>query len=285
MRLSASIRKAPRAATFSPGKSPSRTGNRPPVRGPSTTSRPSNTPGAASTYTTFRVPVSITASSGTLSTWSSGTGASRARYRAGSALSFGGHAAQHVQTFRPSTSTAIGSPIEPSFAPVTGQVACWSGVTASGGFVAIAAGAIIAASFARNGAGSARSFGGQASQHVQITRPATSTAIGGPIVPSSASVTGQIFCSSTVRFPVRRTRPRGRRPANRAWNSGVSAIAVFRVTVANMPGRSRSPGFSSAYRTSTVRVDGSTFGWMNSTLPENVLPGNASTLASTACPR
>ncbi len=44
-----------------------------------------------------------------------------------------------------------------------------------------------------------------------------------------------------------------------------------------MPGRSRWPGLSSAYRTSTVRVAGSRCGWMNSTLPGKVSPGNAST--------
>ena len=65
---------------------------------------------------------------------------------------------------------------------------------------------------------------------------------------------------------------------------GVSATGVLSVTVANIPGRSRWPGFSRAYRTSTVRVAGSRCGWMNSTLPENISPGNASTVASTAWP-
>ena len=48
-RVSASIRKAPAAATRSPGARPSRTGKASPERGPRTTARPSKTPGLDST--------------------------------------------------------------------------------------------------------------------------------------------------------------------------------------------------------------------------------------------
>src|SRR4051794_3306260 len=122
----------------------------------------------------------MTASSDTLRTSSRGAVANRARYLAGSIFNFGGQAAQQVQTFRLSTSTGIGSPIEPSLAPVTGQT----------------------------------------------------------------------FCSSTVGFSPSAVRDE----VNRVRNSGESATDVLSVTVANMPGRSRWPGLSSANRTSTVRV-------------------------------
>src|SRR5512135_1915949 len=141
----------------------------------------------------------MTADSGTLRTSSRGGGANRARYLAGCAFSLGGQAGQQVQTCRPSTSTAIGSPIEPSLAPVTGQAFCSSTV---GDFATSGTGG---ASLARYFAGSAFSFGGQTSQQVQTFRPPTSTAIGGPIVPSSASVTGQVFCASAVRLASRPT--------------------------------------------------------------------------------
>src|SRR5437879_7219602 len=91
------------------------------------------------------------------------------------------------------------------------------------------------ASFARYLAGFALSLGGQAGQQVQILWPLTSTGIGAPIDPSLAVVTGQIFCSSTVRLAKRVVAPEGRVAAIRPRNSGVSVIGVFRVTVANIP--------------------------------------------------
>src|SRR5438477_1896761 len=103
----------------------------------------------------------MTADSGTVSTASRGAGASRARYRAGLAFNLGGQAAQQVQTFRPSTSTRIGSPIEPSLAPVTGQICC--SATVGSFFSAEAAGA----SLARYLAGLAFSLGVHASQQTQ----------------------------------------------------------------------------------------------------------------------
>ena len=51
-----------------------------------------------------------------------------ARYLAGSAFNLGGQPGQQTQTFLCSTSTEIGSPMEPSFALVTGQIFCCSGV-------------------------------------------------------------------------------------------------------------------------------------------------------------
>ncbi len=51
-----------------------------------------------------------------------------ARYLSGFALIAGQHAAQQVQTFCSLTSTATASPIEPSPAPVTGQIFCSSAV-------------------------------------------------------------------------------------------------------------------------------------------------------------
>src|SRR4051794_624180 len=100
------------------------------MRDPTTIARPSNTPGSVSTYTTLRSPVSITADSGTLMTAPVGIarGASLLRYLAGVALSLGGQPEQHTHTFRPSTSTASGSPMEPSFAFDTGQTFCSSTV-------------------------------------------------------------------------------------------------------------------------------------------------------------
>ena len=83
--------------------------------------------------------------------------ASLARYFAGAALSLEVHASQQRKTLRPSTSTATGSPIEPSFAPVTGQTFCSWGVASL-----VAAGA----SLARYLVGSALILGGHASQHV-----------------------------------------------------------------------------------------------------------------------
>src|SRR5580704_18124398 len=68
----------------------------------------------------------MTADSGTLRTSSGGGDVWRARYLAGSAFSLGGHAPQQFHTFSPSTSTRMGSPIDPSLAPVTGQVFCSS---------------------------------------------------------------------------------------------------------------------------------------------------------------
>src|SRR3954454_18906924 len=98
----------------------------------------------------------MTADSGTLRTSSCGGGCNRARYLAGWAFSLGGQAEQHVQTFRPSTSARTGSPIEPSLAPVTGQLFCASTV---GTFPASGAGAGVV-SLARYFAGLAFSFGG-----------------------------------------------------------------------------------------------------------------------------
>src|SRR5687767_10580201 len=64
----------------------------------------------------------MTADSGTESTSPLGGGASRARYVAGLARSFGSQLLQHIKTFRPWTSTGTGSPIDPSAALVTGQI-------------------------------------------------------------------------------------------------------------------------------------------------------------------
>src|SRR5438067_2324749 len=111
-------------------------------------------------------------------------------------------------------------------------------------------------------AGVALSFGGQARQQVQTFPPSTSAASGAPIDPSNALVTGQTFCSSTVRFNSlavdkvpgtvlvlgvvcpgswrfsARTVPDAAFSARRAWNRDVSATGVWSVTVAYMPGRS-----------------------------------------------
>ncbi len=67
--------------------------------------------------------------------------------------------------------------------------------------------------------------------------PLSSTETGGPIEPSFAFVTGQTFCSSTVM--AHRT---DRAAAMRSRNIGVSATGVFKVTLANIPGRSRARG-------------------------------------------
>ncbi len=78
----------------------------------------------------------MTADSGTLSTSRSGGGASRARYSGRLRLHFGVQARQQTQIFFPSSSTAIGSPIEPSFARETGQwVAASSGPESPGRWV------------------------------------------------------------------------------------------------------------------------------------------------------
>src|SRR5208283_4603327 len=70
----------------------------------------------------------MTADSGTDNICPSGWGSNCARYLAGSALSLSGQAGQQTQTLRLASCTGIGSPIEPSFARVTGQILCCSTV-------------------------------------------------------------------------------------------------------------------------------------------------------------
>src|SRR3954465_10349804 len=112
----------------------------------------------------------MTADSGTVSTTPDGAGASRARYLAGLVFSEDSHPAQQIQTFRPSTSTVSGSPIDPSLAFVTGHFSC--------------------------------------SAALRLT----------PVCPFDA--------------------------ATRDRKSGVSDTGVLRLTEANIPGRSRNPGFA-----------------------------------------
>src|SRR4051794_16481675 len=92
----------------------------------------------------------MTAASGTdrMPSFGGGAGWSFAGYRLGFALSFGGHASQQLQTFWPSISTATGSPMEPSFAPVTGQT-FWAAAVPRASRIAPSAGRE-AASLSRN---------------------------------------------------------------------------------------------------------------------------------------
>jgi hypothetical protein len=59
------MRKAPTVTTLWPESTPASTGKKSPQRGPRVTSTPSNIPGIVSTNTTRRLPVSMTAVSGT----------------------------------------------------------------------------------------------------------------------------------------------------------------------------------------------------------------------------
>ncbi len=102
---------------------------------------------------------------------------------------------------------------------------------------------------------------------------------GSPIEPAAWPVTGQFFCSSAVTSVASRVVPLSVAGLGAIFvlKSGVSASGVVNVTAANIPEAPANaeicPGRIGLQR---CEVAGSRCGWMNSTLPGKVWPGNAS---------